>query len=79
MHHAEFVAAHNMFNKFTHAVVLQFNADFKYNIAPGYVDFESDIGRDRKLLGSSSNVTSTEFQELQIRVCNERNFLKEIV
>jgi hypothetical protein len=37
MHHAEFVAVQNLASKFSSGVVLQFNADFKMNRAPGYV------------------------------------------
>ena len=69
MHHAEFVAVQNLSSKFSHGVVLKLNADFNHSVAPGYVDFEDDINRDRKLLGSSSNVAATSFDELQLHVC----------
>ena len=68
MHHAEFLAVQNTSSKYSHGVVLKFNADFKYSSAPGYVDFSDENVRDRRLLGSSSDVAASQLYEFQIHV-----------
>jgi hypothetical protein len=74
VHHAEFVAVEDLLSKFSQGVVVNFNADYKFNSAAGYVDFEHDTGRDRQLLGSSSNVASSELQEVLIHVSFSSHF-----